>query len=223
MTNKVKKTGLFGGTFNPIHNGHIKTIQSVRQQFALDRVCFIPSAAPPHKPDTAALAPARDRLEMVEKSVAKIPGFCVSDIELKRQGPSYTIDTVLQITSTAALGQTFFLIIGSDAFMEIRTWKDYRQLLRLVDLIVMQRALHTVPEQEIDQFVMTELSSRYSLFSESPAVFTHPKNRSIFICNPPQIPISSTQIRQRVRQFKPFDHLVPEACEKIIIEKGLYL
>ncbi len=123
------KTGLFGGTFNPVHLGHVRIAQAVQKTFALDDLIVVPAAQPPHK-QSRDMADPHLRLEMTRLAFEPIPGCRVSDIELKRSGPSYTIDTVSFFLSRLPAGAAdLYLIIGLDAFLELPTWKDYGSLL----------------------------------------------------------------------------------------------
>ncbi len=123
----MKRIGLFGGTFNPIHLGHLRTAVEVGEKLSLDVVFLIPSALPPHK-DSTALISAEDRLAMARIAVEGSGLFQVSDVELMRSGPSYTIDTVRYFKSCFG-DAALFLIVGADAFLELDTWKDYQTLL----------------------------------------------------------------------------------------------
>ncbi|MCG8635449.1 MAG: nicotinate-nicotinamide nucleotide adenylyltransferase, partial [Desulfobacterales bacterium] len=134
--------GLFGGTFNPLHNGHIGIIQYVKTECCLDKIFLYPSATPPHKP-TDNLAPARDRLKMVKDCVRRLKGFSASDIELKRTGPSFTIDTIEAFQRVHGPGINFHLLMGSDAFFDITTWKENEKIFRRVPIIVMLRGKRT--------------------------------------------------------------------------------
>ena len=117
------KSGLYGGTFNPFHNGHLKVITHVQKTFAMDRIHLIPSATPPHK-TLSSLASARDRLEMIQRSVARLPGLQASDLEIRRPGPSFTVDTVRQFKAASPPGTALYFILGTDAFFEMDTWKS---------------------------------------------------------------------------------------------------
>jgi nicotinate-nucleotide adenylyltransferase len=121
---KAMKIGLFGGTFDPIHFGHLRSALEVREACGLERVVLIPAAVPPHK-GWGAMAAAADRLQMIELAVAGAPGLAVSDVELRRAGPSYTIDTIRDFQGEIPGGE-IALIVGLDAFLEIDTWKSFR-------------------------------------------------------------------------------------------------
>ncbi len=132
------RIGLFGGTFDPVHFGHLRAALEVKEGFGLARVFLIPAAAPPHKAREG-VAPAGDRLRMVELAVDGEPGLMPSDVEIRREGPSYTIDTVTHFQREFAGVAEVFLIVGLDAFLEIDTWKSFRELLALVPVIVISR------------------------------------------------------------------------------------
>ena len=132
------RIGLFGGTFNPIHRGHLWAASEVIKRFNLDQFFLIPAALPPHK-TPGAVANADDRLEMIHLAIADLSGLTVSDVELNRPGPSYTIDTVRHFKNTLANDSRIYLIMGLDAFLEIDTWKSYTELLEQIAFIVMAR------------------------------------------------------------------------------------
>ena len=132
------RIGLFGGTFNPIHYGHLRAALEVKEGFPLDECCFIPVAIPPHK-TSGSMANSADRLEMLRLAISGREGFTVSDVELKRPGTSYSIDTVNQLKSNLGPDTELFLMLGLDAFLEIDTWKSYKALLHAIPFIVMAR------------------------------------------------------------------------------------
>lgn len=121
---ELKRLGIFGGTFNPVHMGHLIVAENVRDRLSLDMVLFVPAHIPPHK--SVDVAPARDRLEMVRLAVKDNPLFAVSDIELRRQEKSYTVDTLWEIKSQT--NADLFFILGSEAFLQIHTWRAPEQL-----------------------------------------------------------------------------------------------
>ena len=137
----AKKIGIFGGTFNPIHVGHLRAAVEIQEGFGLDAVYLIPSASPPHK-GRANLAPAADRMAMVQKAIEGHRGLRASDIELKRKGPSFTIDTVCSFRKHLPEDAWLYLVMGLDAFLEIETWKSYQDLLHIIPLIVINRPDH---------------------------------------------------------------------------------
>ncbi len=214
------KEGLFGGTFNPLHNGHIEVITHVKKTFAIDRIHLIPCGIPPHK-SFQNLAPARDRFEMIQKTVASLPGLCVSDLELRRIGPSFTIDTIHQFLDTAAPGTEPYFILGTDAFFDMDTWKQTPEIFKKTNLIIMTRAGEKKTLRDIAAFLASLVYSTYR-YDEASMAFHHPRLKSVHICRPPEIKISSTLIRCRVKENRSIHSLVPGPVEDIIIKKGLY-
>lgn len=210
--------GLFGGTFNPLHNGHLDIVTHVKETCGLDRVYIYPSATPPHKP-TGELAPALDRMAMVEKSLGDLPGLFASDIELKRQGPSYTIDTIKAFRRDLKDGVRLHLLMGSDAFFDISTWKEKDRIFAAVSTIVMLRGEPTT-SWSMASFIDEHISKGYTLKQDY--WFVHDRLRPIRICQVPRIDISSTMIRQRISLGKSIAGLVPEPVEAIIKTKDLY-
>lgn len=189
------------------------------QTFGLDKVILIPSATPPHKPGFH-LATAEDRYEMVEKSIVHEPGFEISDKELVRQGPSFTIDTVFQFKNEMPEQTHFFLLMGSDAFLDILTWKDNDQILQSVSIIVMLRGVQTTVDR-IVSFVDEHLPKEY-IFERKTLMFIHNSRVPIHICMVPKIDISSTMVRERVKNSQSITGLVPDAVETLIQAKELY-
>jgi nicotinate-nucleotide adenylyltransferase len=221
----LKKIGLFGGTFNPIHYGHLRSAAEIKEAFGLDKICFIPAAIPPHK-KSEEVENAKHRLKMIRIAISRNPDFGVSDIELKRTGPSYTIDTINYfLTSLKNISELFF-IIGSDAFLELNTWKSYKALLRLISFIIMARPDTYFNEKnkkttQIGQFLSAKISTNY-IYSEKDAYFKHNEMPSIHIYYVTALDISSTKIRQMVRSGRSVQYLLPDSVEKYIKSKGLY-
>ena len=220
----MKGIGLFGGTFNPIHLGHLRAAQEVKEGFGLARVYFIPSAIPPHK-GISGLAKAQDRYQMLAEAIYPNPEFVVSDVELKREGRSYTIDTVLHFKSILEKDTPCYLIVGSDAFLEIDTWKSFRELFDLIPFIVMKRPSEISGNNDffkmLAQYITTSVTDGYEL-SEDCSCFEHASKQKIFLFDVTPINISSTKIRDLVLQDASVKYLVPDTVEKYIQNKGLY-
>ncbi|MBT3386819.1 MAG: nicotinate (nicotinamide) nucleotide adenylyltransferase [Desulfobacula sp.] len=213
------KAGLFGGTFNPFHNGHIEIIQYVKDRYGLNKIFLIPSATPPHKPDIN-LAPANDRFEMVSQSLQDHENFFVSDKELIREGPSFTIDTINEFKKEYGRNTHFSLLMGSDAFLDITTWKNKDKIFETIRIIIMLRG-HWENYDAIVSFIDENISKGY-IFNEQNNTFSHKKKKEILICRVPKINISSTMIRERVKNNKSIKNFVPANIEKIIRTKDLY-
>jgi len=213
------KVGLFGGTFNPFHNGHIEIIQYVKNKYELEKIFLIPSSTPPHKSDIN-LAPADDRFEMVKQSLKGRKGFFVSDKELIRKGPSFTIDTINDFKKEYNDRTQFSLLMGSDAFLDITTWKHKDEIFQALQIIIMLRG-QWENYNRIVSFIDENISKGY-MFNEQNHTFSHKKKQSIIICKVPRINISSTMIRERVKNNESIKGLVPANIEKIIKAKDLY-
>jgi nicotinate-nucleotide adenylyltransferase len=211
------RIGIFGGTFNPIHLGHLRSAEEVREAFALDRIYFVPAAQPPHK-QTNALADANHRLKMVELAVADNPSFIASTIELDRSGPSYSIDTIRRF-HTDLPDAVFFFILGLDAFREIHTWKEYTFIPSLCNLIVTSRpGLSTLP---IDQFIPVALQTTL-WYDPALKMYRHTSGHCLAFHEIQGLNISASQVRQIVRQRKSLRYLVPSAVEAYIVEHTFY-
>jgi nicotinate-nucleotide adenylyltransferase len=221
----VKKIGIFGGTFDPIHLGHLRAAVEIREGFALDAVYLIPSATPPHK-TRSDISPPEDRLEMVRRGIGNTKGLRVSDIELKRQGPSYTIDTVCAFRKNLPSNVWLYLIMGLDAFLEISTWKSYEELLHLVPLIIINRPdpdgrLHTSINNAIDTLMARGELKGYTCSMDSPC-YTHCEKQPIFTFNVTALDIAASRIRETIRRGGAIDFLVPPGVADFIHEKRLY-
>jgi nicotinate-nucleotide adenylyltransferase len=223
----LKRSGLFGGTFNPIHFGHLRTALEVMEHFGLDQVLFVPTADPPHK-DKKELANGSDRQAMLSLAIGNTPGFSLSDIELKRPGRTYTIDTINQLQESPA-EVSYFLIVGLDAFMEIDTWKDYRRIFEAIPLIVMSRPGETdaclnrdLPFTGISDYLESKVSAGYS-FSREKSAFFHPSLKPLYLFAVTPLGISATTIRRIVRRKGSIRFLVPDPVATYIHDKRLYV
>jgi nicotinate-nucleotide adenylyltransferase len=190
------KLGLFGGTFDPVHHGHLIVAEYVRERVGLDRVLFIPTMISPHKMDAAVTSPAH-RFAMLREGVKSNPFFQVSDMEIERGGVSYTVDTLRLLGEENATDE-FFLLIGADNLEEFRTWKDPGEIVRRAKLVVMNRPG----------------------FTGTPADPSLPGD--IIQCPVPSIDISATEIRRRVEQGLTISYLVPPSVCRYIDRHRLY-
>jgi nicotinate-nucleotide adenylyltransferase len=218
------RIGLFGGTFDPIHFGHLRAVLEVQEGLGLSRVVLIPAALPPHK-TRAGVAPAADRLRMIELAVEGEPGLAVSDVEIRREGPSYTIDTVRHFHREMTDADEIFLIMGLDAFLEIDTWKSFRELLALVFIIVISRPDADGPKpdrgrNQVADFLRGRITTD---LAESPTGFNGPGVRGVRLHAVTALDISSRRIRELVRSGRSIRFLVPAAVHDCIQTKGLYL
>ncbi len=191
------KLGLFGGTFNPVHHGHLINAAIVGEACSLDRIVFIPSKTPVHKKLAGSVSPEQ-RYRMIELALKGDPRFSVSDIEITRKRPSFTIFTVREIRERYGDADVH-LIIGEDSYEEIHAWRDYRDLLDLVTLVVMRRR--------------TPGRTRRN---------PHAKGARAVMVDNPIIDISSSCIRDRIRRGQSVRYLLPEAVRRYIEDMGLY-
>ncbi|MDD5225455.1 MAG: nicotinate-nucleotide adenylyltransferase [bacterium] len=210
---KLKRVGLFGGTFDPIHYGHLRAAEEARLLLPLDQVIFVPAALPPHKQGEP-LSDPRHRLEMVERAVADNVYFSVSDVEIAcLEKPSYTVQTVEYFLSR--LSVELYCLMGLDSFREIETWKEYRRLLELCRVVVVTR-----PGLPGGGRVSCPPKLK-PLFSSSLRDLDDPGKR-IFILPVTGFEVSSTQIRSRARAGQSIRYLLPQEVEEYIEENGLY-
>lgn len=218
------RVGLFGGTFNPIHRGHVMVAKEVQQRYRLAAIHFIPSALPPHK-TRGILATAADRYRMACMALADEPVFSVSDIEIQRPGTSFTIDTLQHFKTLQPDGLQLFFMVGLDAFLEIHTWKSFRQLFDLAAFIVMARPQSPKPDQDMKtlaiQFAKERISDAYALSAGGDALI-HPRKQVIYLAPVTPVDISSSRIREMISQGRPIKQWVAPSVADYIEEKGLY-
>jgi nicotinate-nucleotide adenylyltransferase len=219
------RIGLFGGTFDPIHFGHLRAALEVKEGFGLAQVFLIPAALPPHK-TREGVAPAADRLHMIELAVKGEPGLTASDVEIRRDGPSYTIDTVRHFYREAADAAEIFLLMGLDAFLEIDTWKSFRELLALVSVIVISRPGGDGSKADrggkaLVDFLRARVSADIA-GSGSPVSFRGTGLRGVRLFSVTALAISSSRIRERAHAGRSIRFLTPAAVCDWIQTKGLY-
>jgi nicotinate-nucleotide adenylyltransferase len=218
------RIGLFGGTFDPIHNGHWRVAMDVLQQFKLDKIHFIPCALQPNKTN-GPVASGSDRVAMLQLALRNNPRFEICDIEIQRQGPSYTVDTLNYFASSHPAGTRFHFIIGIDAFLEIDTWKSYLRLFELAAFIVMNRpGIGKSSEQALRtaaDYARQSLCADYQLDSQCSRL-RHPAMQSIHLTRVSQIDIASRRIRRRIQQGKSIADWTNKDVADYIETKGLY-
>lgn len=219
------RAGLFGGTFNPVHKGHLMVIERTLQRFSLDRLYVIPCRVPPHK-SPAYLAPAAHRLHMVQLALSKDKRCHASDVEIQRSGPSYTFDTVNHFNTRIIPSATLFLIMGMDAFLELHTWKNYLRLLEIVQPVVLSRQVADPIESNndsglMDAYIRSHLPGAYP-FDQGPNCWQQVGGNFIHLLSTAPVDISSSQVRRRVREGKSIAGLVPQSVNGYIVTKDLY-
>jgi nicotinate-nucleotide adenylyltransferase len=189
------RLGVFGGTFDPVHLGHLRAAEVARESLHLDRVLFVPSGKPPHRP--SAVASALDRYAMLALANSAHPDFVLSDLELRREGPAYTVDT-LEALHEQAPGSELFLVIGADAFADIASWREPERVLRLCTAAVVDRPGRAAP------------------FPELPAL------ARVVRVERPTLPFSSTEIRRLIKAGHSVRYVVPEEVADYIEKRELY-
>ncbi|MGI9185108.1 MAG: nicotinate-nucleotide adenylyltransferase [Solirubrobacteraceae bacterium] len=193
--------GILGGTFNPPHLGHLVCAQEAYREFGLDRVILIPARIPPHKP--VEHEPGADhRLELCRRAVAGDERFAVSELELGREGPSYTVDTLQELTTQAPQTE-FVLIVGGDIAAGLPQWREPERVLELATLAIAKRR-------------------GTARFSVDAALEVLPGGERARFFSMPRIGISSTMVRRRIRTGQPIRYLVPDAVSDYIAEHRLY-
>ncbi len=217
----AQKIGILGGTFNPIHYGHLAAAEEVRDRLKLDRVLFIPSFQPPHKREND-VPSAVHRMEMVRLAAAHNQFFDPSDIELKRGGRSYTIDTIEALRESYP-GIDLYFITGLDSFLEIQTWNHWERRLTLCTFVVLSRPGYQFTDLLKIDFM---LPAQDQVLKLDRGELVHVDFRagawSVYLELIPLYDISSTDIRTRVKEGRSIKYLLPEAVETYIIKHKLY-
>ncbi len=203
LTMGKKRVGIFGGTFDPIHMGHLIVAETIMDEFHLDKVVFIPAAVPPHKLDKQ-ISPAKHRYMMTMLATCSNPRFQVSDMEMHRQGPSYSRDTLAQLLEEHGRDTEFYFIVGADSVENLHTWNRIDELLTMCHFIGASRP-GCMPDME-------KIAQRFGPLAEK-----------IHCLETPELEISSTEIRHRVGQKRTIRYIVPETVEQYIYKEKLYL
>jgi nicotinate-nucleotide adenylyltransferase len=219
LKNRIgSRVGLLGGTFDPVHNGHLAAADAVQRGLGLDAVLFIPAAQPPHKKNYR-ISPFEDRIAMLELATGGRPEFLVTGIEAERHGPSYSVDTLRQLHRLLGDEVRLFFIIGLDAFVDIATWKEYAVLPRLADLVVLNRPSHGMEQMErtIHRFFpdFRFNPQKRKWIDSSRLALIH-----FFIMEP--VAVSSTQVREAAGKSRNMEGLVPPAVAEYIRSHELY-
>lgn len=203
-TQQKRRIGIMGGTFDPIHYGHLFIAECSRYKFDLESVLFIPAGEPVHKRRTDIVDPVH-RLEMTRLAVESNPFFSLSDIEIKRGGPTYTVDTLEYLHQANGGAAEFFFITGADAIIEILTWKDVARVFELCNFIAVTRPGYSLENMND---VISRLDPSYQC--------------KIHIHQTSGIMVSSTEIRQSVAKGEPVRYLLPEEVAEYIRRHALY-
>lgn len=195
--------GLMGGTFSPIHYGHLLMCENIWNEFSLEKVIFMPAKLPPHK-NINQVECAHDRLEMVRIAISDNPHFEVSDLEMQREGTSYTINTLIDLNRLYG-NRSIALIMGADSLVQLKTWKRYEDIMGLTTIIVASRP--DTNEKVLDDAILS---------------YKHMGNVNIIKSSHRALDYSSTEIRERVQKGLSIRYYVHPKVEEYIYEKGLY-
>lgn len=198
------RLGIFGGTFDPVHFGHLVMAEQCREQCALDEVRFVPAGRPPHKPGVR-ISSAKDRINMLQFALAGYPEMTVSRREVDRDGPSYTVET-LQSMVDEDRSRELFLLIGSDSLADLPTWREPRRILELAVVVAVNRG-------DLGQANVEDLAGRLGAGA-------HDRIRLVEM---PPIGISASDIRERVRSGRSIRFLTRRPVEQYILAHGLYI
>lgn len=207
----MKSIALFGGSFNPIHYGHLALAEEIRTKFNLDKIVFVPCSSPPHK-EPGDLADARHRLVMAHLATVSNPSFEVSTFEVDKGGKSYSIDTVRHFRALTGGEAQLYFIVGADMMADIFSWKNIEELLKTCRFIAVPRPGYDLAKIMNYHFLGSEKYSRSSSLLEN-----------VLVQETAMLDISATNIRQRVKEWKSIKYLVPETVEQYIHNQKLYL
>ena len=219
----ARRLGILGGTFDPIHVGHLDAADAARAALSLDQILLVPALDPPHRP-VDPRATMYQRFALVSLAAADRPAYRVSDMELLRQGPSYTADTLRSLHAQGWRASQLFFILGTDAFAEIATWHDFPSILDLAHFVVIAR-----PGTTIDMAVARTPELRARMCIGETQEDGVPRNTAIdgrstriFLVEADTRGVSSTQVRERLAAAQPIDDLVPAAVARHILKHHLY-
>jgi nicotinate-nucleotide adenylyltransferase len=211
------RVGYFGGTFDPIHRGHLDVARAAIEAIGLDRVYLVPAAVPPHR--TAPRASAAHRFAMVALAVAGCDELLLSDLEMTGDRPSYTSATLDRLAASGVDLRASCLVTGADAFQDIPSWKDYPALLDRCHMVVVSRPERPAPALRV---TLPALTARMQVVPAE-GVTPLPSSPSILLVDAPTAPVSSTDVRRRIAAHAPLDGSVPPAVEEYIQKHGLYV
>ncbi len=207
----MKAVAIFGGTFNPIHFGHLSIAEEIRTKFNLDKVIFVPTNLPPHK-NPSDLVSARQRWLMTHLATVSNPCFEVSTFEIDNGGKSYTIDTIKHFRKHFDEKVKLYFIIGADMLVEIASWKNVGEILQLCHFIAVSRPGYDVQKIFNQYFLGSKYASIASELMEN-----------VLVEDVAMFDVSSTTVRQKVREWKSIKYLVPEPVEQFIHNQQLYI
>jgi len=216
------RLGILGGAFNPIHYGHLRTAEEVLESLNLDTILFIPSGRPPFdKPD---LAGAVHRYNMVRTAIEGNPHFKISDVEIRRRGRSYTIDTIKRLRRDFK-GAEFYLVLGIDAFLDMPKWKCPEDIVNLTNIVIISRPGFRFIDLVSSPY-LKGIQRRFlrEMDSGKRTEFSHPisMNKKAIFCNVTELSISASRIRELIKEGRSINYLLPDSVKSYIISHKLY-
>jgi nicotinate-nucleotide adenylyltransferase len=214
----MQRWGILGGTFDPIHLAHLRCAEEIREKHGLDKIIFIPAATPPLKQGPG-ITSYEHRERMVGLAIEENPAFAFSDVENRREGRSYTVDTIGYFRETFGKELEICFIMGQDAFEDIRQWKRWRRLLTLCHFIVMTRP--GWQKGSLRRALPSEDARRFSYDAKARG-YRGPSGKFIFFTAVTPLDVESRDIRKRVESGRSVRYLVPDAVREYIEEHGLY-
>lgn len=216
------KIGIFGGTFNPIHYGHLRSAEEAREALGLDQIVFVPCFLPPHKGHKD-IAPPEQRLEMLKMAIADNTDFELSRIELNREGPSYSVETFRELRKTYGADKSLYFIIGADSFVEIGLWKNYEELFQLTNLIIVTRPgyMQELGNKSPTSLLPVAIQPRFC-YDSTKKILHHDSGMYIHFLETTGFDIASTRVRKCVAERQSITYLLPPDVERYIEEKKLY-
>lgn len=213
-----ERVGILGGTFDPVHLGHLRIAEEAADQLRLDRLLFIPAASPPHKVDRA-FQSFEHRFSMLDLAIADNPRFSLSSIEQDLPGRSYTVTTLRKLHAESSRDIEYFFLVGMDGFLELDTWWRYKELFQLAGIVVLERPGY--PASDILNFLKRMISPLYEVGSEA-RTFVHPHLMPVHGLRSTLLDISSTTIRELVATGRSIRYLVPSDVLGYIVAHALY-
>jgi nicotinate-nucleotide adenylyltransferase len=216
------RIGIFGGTFNPIHYGHLLVADEISERLQCDQLLFVPAGCPPHKAQ-AELAPARDRKEMVRLAISGHPTFALSTLELDHPGVSYSVETAAALAREHGPGANLFFLIGGETFLDLPSWKSPERLADLSTLTVVPRTSSPLdPEGPAARKVLTLLGNRRWNVIPSDGPLPEIRKGDVLLVNATSLPISGSVLRRRAREGRSLRFRVPPDVDAYIRARGLY-
>jgi nicotinate-nucleotide adenylyltransferase len=213
------RIGVMGGSFDPVHMGHLRVAEEAVEYLGLDQILFVPAAVPPHKPDKQVL-PMEHRWEMLKMAIRGNPRFSLSDVEMDMPGKSYTVKTLGKLHEAGSPGLELYFLVGLDAFLELDTWWHYEELFGLAHMVALHRPGYA--EAEVADFLADKVSPLYRK-DEQVNLYRHPSLLSVHYLKNTRLEISSTFIRQLVARGRSIRYLVPDEVMRYIEREILYM